>query len=107
MRSFLRFSLKKERKGNSITFEFRDKKGNTFGIGNKIYITYGENSERHQIRQIKSGGGYASFDPFVVHFGLGKYDRVNKIEIVWSTGEKTTIDKEFLANKSYVISRSE
>ena len=90
---------------NSITFEFRDNKGNHFGIGNKIYIYYGENSERHQVREIKSGGGFLSFDSPILHFGLGKYDIVNRIEIVWSTGEKTTIDKEFVANKKYVISR--
>ena len=94
-----------ETENNSITFEFRDYRGNHFGIGNKIYIYYGENSERHQVRGVKSGGGYLSFDSPILHFGLGKYDIVDKIEVVWSTGEKTTIDKEFLANKKYVISR--
>jgi len=88
---------------NSVTFEFRDKRGNHFGIGNKIYIYYGD--ERHQVREIKSGGGFLSFDAPIAHFGLGKYDIVNKVEIIWSTGEKTVIDKEFLANKKYVISR--
>jgi hypothetical protein len=71
--------LKKERKDNSITFEFRDKKGNIFGIGNKIYIYYGENSERRQVRQIKSGVGFLFFDSPIAHFGLGKYDMANKV----------------------------
>jgi hypothetical protein len=69
------------------------------------HIYYGENKERHQVRETKSGGGFLSFDPPVAHFGLGKYDRVNKVEVMWSTGEKTTIDKEFLANKRYAITR--
>ena len=97
--------INNETKNNSITFEFRDYQGNHFGIGNKIYIYYGENNERHQVREIKSGGGFLSFDSPIAHFGLAKYDVVNKIEVVWSTGEKTTIDKEFLANKKYVIER--
>jgi len=97
--------INNETQNNSITFEFRDKKGNFFGMGNKTYIYYGKDSERHQVRQIKSGGGFLSFDSPIAHFGLGKYDRVNKIEIIWSTGEKTTLDKELLANKNYVITR--
>jgi len=97
--------LNNETENNSITFEFRDNKGNHFGIGNKVYIYYGENNARHQVREIKSGGGFLSFDAPIAHFGLGKYDRVHKIEIVWSTGEKTRLDKEFLANKNYVIER--
>ena len=97
--------INNETQNNSITFEFRDNVGNHFGIGNKIYIYYGENSERHQVREIKSGGGFLSFDSPIAHFGLGKYDTVNRIELVWSTGEKTVIDKEFLANKKYVVAR--
>jgi len=94
-----------ETRNNSITFQFRDQKGNYFGIGNKVYIYYGENSERYQVREVKSGGGFVSFDSPIAHFGLGKYDEVNKVEIVWSTGEKNEIEKEFLANKNYVIER--
>jgi len=94
-----------ETRNNSISFEFRDNKGNHFGIGNKIYIYYGENSERHQVREIKSGGGFLSFDPYIAHFGLGTHDTVHKVEIVWSTGEKTILDKEFLANKKYIVTR--
>jgi len=99
--------INNEMENNSITFEFRDQKGNHFGIENKIYIYYGESNERHQVRQIKSGGGFLSFDSPIAHFGLGKYDIVNRVEIVWSTGEKTIIDKEFLVNKQYVILRNE
>ena len=101
----LKVYINNEAQNNSITFEFRDHQGNHFGIGNKIYIYYGENNERHQIREIKSGGGFLSFDAPIAHFGLGRYDTVNYIEIVWSTGEKTTIEKEFAANKKYVITR--
>ena len=94
-----------EHENNAITFEFRDSKGNYFGIGNKIFIYYGENDERHQVREIKSGGGFLSFDAPIAHFGLGKYDKVNKVEVVWSTGEKTILDKEFFGNRKYVITR--
>jgi len=98
--------INNEYQNNSISFEFKDNKGNYFGIGNKIYIYYGENDEKHQVREIKAGGGFLSFDSPIAHFGLGKYEKINKIEIVWSTGEKTTIDKKFLANRRYIITRN-
>jgi len=101
----LKVYINNETKNNSITFEFRDKKGNFFGIGNKVYIYYGEDNRRHQVREIKSGGGFLSFDSPIAHFGLGQYDVVNRVEIIWSTGEKTVIDKEFLANRKYVVIR--
>ena len=97
--------LNNENENNAISFEFRDNKGNYFGIGNKVYIYYGENDERHQVREIKSGGGFLSFDAPIAHFGLGSYDKVNKVEVVWSTGEKTIVDKGFLTNRKYVITR--
>ena len=77
--------------------------GNSFGIGNKVYIYYGE--QRHQVREIKSGSGYLSFDAPYAHFGLGTHDRVDKIEIFWSTGERTVIDRPLETNKKYVIWR--
>ena len=58
------------------------------------------------MREIKLGGGFLSFNPPIAYFGLGEYDRVSKVEIIWSTGEKTTLDKEFLANKKYVVARN-
>ena len=58
-----------------------------------------------QVREVKSGGGFLSFDAPIVYFGLGKYVIINKVEIVWSTGEITKIDKGFSANKKYLIIR--
>ena len=101
----LRVFINNEQQNNSITFEFRDSKGNYFGIGNKVYIYYGQDYERQQMREIKSGGGFLSFDAPIAHFGLGKYEKVNKVEIIWSTGEKTTMDAEFLPNRKYIITR--
>lgn len=41
----------------------------------------------------------------IAHFSLGKYDTLNWVEIVWSIGEETVIDKDFLKNKRYVATR--
>ena len=89
-------------KNHSLSFSFLDEKGNSFGIGNKIYVYY----EGHkQMREIKSGGGFLSFDDSIAHFGLGAYDKVDKIIIEWSTGEKSVVEKEFKAGHRYIIER--
>ncbi|MFC1694519.1 FG-GAP-like repeat-containing protein [Pseudomonadota bacterium] len=90
----------------SILFEFRDQFGNVFGIGNKITIHYGENGERHQIRELKSGGGFVSFDEPLIHFGLGAYDQVARIVVDWATGEQTEIQGPLEAGHRYTITRS-
>lgn len=89
----------------SVAFELRDHKGNRFGVGSKIIITYGEDKKRHQIREIKSGGGFVSFDAPIAYFGLGKYDEIGSVEVVWSTGERSKLEGPFKTGGRYVITR--
>jgi len=90
---------------NSIIFKLKDHKGNRFGIGSKLIIYYGPDNQYHQIRELKAGGGFISFDAPLLHFGLGTHDQVNKIEIIWSTGERQTISQPFKAGRSYQLQR--
>ena len=90
---------------HSISFEFRDARGNHFGVGNRITLFYGADDERHQLREIKAGGGFVSFEPALAHFGLGSYERVNHIRVDWSDGGVSTIDKALEAGHTYIISR--
>ncbi|MDA0705677.1 MAG: CRTAC1 family protein [Proteobacteria bacterium] len=93
-------------KGNSIVFRLRDEVGNRDGIGTKFTVHYGSGGERHQMRELKASGGYISFDEPLVHFGLGQYDRIERMEISWSTGGKTEIPGPFAAGHSYQLQRS-
>ena len=90
---------------NSIIFKLQDHKGNRFGIGSKLIIHYGPDNKYHQIRELKAGGGFISFDAPALHFGLGKHDKVNKIEIFWSTGEHQVINEPFMAGRQYQLER--
>jgi hypothetical protein len=92
--------------GNSIMYEFRDERANRFGIGAKITIYYGENDEGQQVRELKSGGGFVSFDPPEIHFGLGGHDRVKRAVIDWPDGSRSEIREPMLAGRKYTISRS-
>ena len=89
----------------SIIFKIQDHKGNRFGIGSKLVIHYGTDNKYHQVRELKAGGGFISFDSPSLHFGLGKHEQVNKIEIFWSTGEYVIINQPFTAGRSYQLER--
>ena len=90
---------------NAIAFELRDKAGNAFGIGSRIIIHYGENGERHQLRELLLSGGKGSFDAPVAHFGLGRHERVSRVEVLWSTGERSEISGDLTTGACYRITR--
>ncbi len=90
---------------NSVTFQLLDQIGNRDGIGTKIFIHYGPDAERHQMRELKASGGYLSFDEPLLHFGLGEYEGVSRLVVEWSTGGKTEIPGPFLAGYRYTLQR--
>lgn len=102
----LRVFKNNESKNHSITFGLNDLQGNRFGIGAKVYIAYNENGAvKKQMRELKAGGGYASFDPYIVHFGLADVKQIDSVEIKWITGESTIVNKIMPADQHYIITR--
>ncbi len=96
---------KNNSQNNSVAFKLNDHKGNRFGIGSKVIIHYGPENKLHQIRELKAGGGFISFDAPVIHFGLGQHKQVNKIEVYWSTGEHQVVEETFKAGQRYQLER--
>ena len=96
--------LNNNTKGNSITFLLQDSKGNFFALGAKVYIFYGNN--KAQLREIKSGGGFMSFNSSKLHFGLGQYKKINKIKIIWPDRSESFVHKELPVNYHYVVTRT-
>lgn len=90
---------------NRIAFELHDHIGNRSGIGSKINIYYGPRGSHHQMREIQSGGGFVSFDAPTAYFGLGGFEQVDHVEVLWSTGERSDIHGDFHAGSRYIISR--
>ena len=97
--------INNETERHSVTFKLRDDRGNRFCIGCKVTIHYGPEGERHQMREIKAGGGFHSHDAPVAHFGLGEYDKLRKVEVRWSNGETMVFEMPFPANREYTIHR--
>jgi len=97
---------KNQANGNAIEFELDDQRANRYGIGSKIVIHYGPDQREHQLREIQASGGFISYDAPIAHFGLGKNERVDKVEVRWSTGEVSTLQGPFNASRRYLIQRA-
>ena len=90
---------------HSVQFTLRGAANNTHAIGAKVIIRYGPNGSLAQMREIQMSGGHASFDEAVVHFGLGRHEKLNAVEIIWPDGKKTMLDTSLAANYRYEIRR--
>lgn len=65
-------------------------KSNRSGIGARIKVSSrvkGEAKPRIQIDEVRSGSGYISQSDLRVHFGLGKAERVESVEVRWPSGQ--------------------
>jgi hypothetical protein len=89
---------------SSVIVELDDELGNRAGIGSLVTVT--DARGRKQQREIKSSGGYLSFNAPRAHFGLGRASAVREISVRWSTGETSRIAGPFPAGFRYRISRA-
>lgn len=65
-------------------------KSNRSGIGARLKCVtrvLGEAKPHQQIDEVRSGGGYFSQNDLRVHFGLGKAEKVELLEIRWPSGQ--------------------
>jgi hypothetical protein len=65
-------------------------KSNRTGIGARLRCVTqapGETKPHSQIDEVRSGGGYFSQNDLRIHFGLGKTDKVQLLEIHWPSGQ--------------------
>jgi hypothetical protein len=69
-------------------------KSNRSGIGARLTCVTqlpGESKPHRQIDEVRSGGGYFSQNDLRVHFGLGKAEKVDLLEVRWPSGQLDTI----------------
>ena len=77
--------LKNVSKNNNhwIEIDLRAPKGNRFGVGARVKAVAGDLA---QIDEVHSGQGYQSHFGMRLHFGLGKHDRIDRLEVRWIGG---------------------
>ena len=84
-------------------------KSNRSGIGARLICTTqlpGEPKPHRQIDEVRSGGGYFSQNDLRVHFGLGKAEKVDVLEIRWPSGQVDII-KDIKANQLIYVKEGE
>ena len=84
-------------------------KSNRSGIGARlICVTHpaGETKPHQQIDEVRSGGSYISQNDLRIHFGLGKAEKVDMLEIRWPSGHIDTL-KDVKANQLIFVKEGE
>jgi hypothetical protein len=71
-----------------IQFELEGTRNNRSAIGAQVRVFW---NGRQQVQEVSGGNGYASQNMRRLHFGLGKYPRLDKVLIRWPSGETQMI----------------
>jgi enediyne biosynthesis protein E4 len=61
-----------------------------------------EKTPHQQIEEVRSGGSYISQNDLRVHFGLGKAEKVDLLEIRWPSGQLDTL-RDMKANQLIIV----
>jgi hypothetical protein len=70
-------------RGNWILLKLEGTKSNRDAIGARVSVRVGDHQ---QTQEVRSGGGYISQSDFRLHFGLGKANKADSVEIRWPSG---------------------
>jgi hypothetical protein len=62
---------------------------NRSGIGTRLMLTTGE---RRQVREVQSGSSYLAQNDLRAHFGLGRAERAERLEIRWPDGSTEVVE---------------
>jgi hypothetical protein len=84
-------------------------KSNRSGIGARLRCVtqvQGEAKPHSQIDEVRSGGSYFSQNDLRIHFGLGKADKVQLLEIRWPSGQVDTL-KDIKPNQLIFVKEGE
>jgi WD40 repeat protein len=81
-----------------LEVRLRGESSNRFGVGARVRIVAGAKS---QIREITAGSG-TSTQPLIAHFGLGRAERADLLEVRWPSG-KVEILEAVAADRLLVI----
>ena len=90
-------------RNNWITLELRGTRSNRLALGARVKVVTGKLA---QVDEVRSGGSYLSQNDLRLHFGLGKAERVDRVEIRWLSG-KTEVLQNLAARSFYSVKEGE
>lgn len=72
-----------ETPGHWLRVRLRQRGGNSFALGARVYLTVG--GDTHVV-EVGAGSSYLSQNESVAHFGLGRHSSIETLRIVWADG---------------------
>jgi hypothetical protein len=78
----------KELPGNYLNVRLAGTRSNRDAIGARVTLFHGD---KQQMREVTAGSGFGSL-PYEQHFGLGKLDKVDALEIRWPSGLRQRVE---------------
>ncbi|MBD5782611.1 VCBS repeat-containing protein [Pelagicoccus sp. NFK12] len=85
--------------GESLSIGLKGVSSNRFGIGAKLKLFLGGGI---LCREVSLARGYLSTDEPYVHFGLGRGQKIDRLEIEWPSGSRQTV-RSLLSGNRYLI----
>jgi hypothetical protein len=86
-----------------VSLSLQGTKSNRLALNTRARVTAGNLVQTDEVR---SGGSYLSQHDLRLHFGLGKHDRIDKVEIFWPSGAKETLT-QLEADRFYTITEGQ
>ena len=83
---------------NWLQVSLKGTMSNRMGIGVRIKASIGN---LHLTREVSGGTGYCQNSP-IANFGLGVYEKVDKLEVIWSSGIVQTLNN-IKANQRIIV----
>ncbi|WP_108870375.1 VCBS repeat-containing protein [Aquimarina aquimarini] len=93
------FQNKSSEKNNYITIQLDGTTKNRFGIGSRVYIEVGDQT---QMQELTLSRGFQSSVAPQLHFGVGKSQTIEKVKIRWPDGKLQTIENPEVNQKLIV-----
>lgn len=82
-----------------IGFELAGTKSNRLALNARVKAVAGD---LVQVDEVRSGGSYLSQNDLRIHFGLGSHERLDRVDILWPSGETETINN-LAADRFYAV----
>tara|TARA_R110002111_G_scaffold187924_2_gene253437 strand:- start:2184 stop:4409 length:2226 start_codon:yes stop_codon:yes gene_type:complete len=78
------FENKSSNTSNYITIEFEGASKNTFGLGNRVFVS---TDGKTQMQELTLTRGFQSSVAPELHFGLGHSKKIDELKVVWADGK--------------------
>lgn len=91
--------------GGALTVRLVDELGNRAAVGARVTIHTEQADWRQQVRVVRQSGGFSSMQAPQLTFGLGNDSAINRIDVLWPDGARSTIAGPIDGDRELVITR--